>query len=137
MSLLVDTSVWSLALRRDAEQAVPEVAALRQALLGADQVFTTGLVLQELLQGFAGPKARDQLVERLSALAFIQPEREDHIEAAEVRNACRRRGVQVGTIDALLIQLCRRHDLVLLTTDNDFHAAARYVEFRLWSQLDA
>jgi hypothetical protein len=41
---------------------VPEVAALRGALLGGDQVFTTGLVLQELLQGFAGPKARAQIV---------------------------------------------------------------------------
>lgn len=130
--MLVDTSVWSLALRRDAEQTAPEVEALRHALLGTDQVFTTGLVLQELLQGFAGPKARAQLVERLSALAFLQPEREDHIEAAEVRNSCRRRGVQVGTIDALLIQLCRRHDLTLLTTDQDFHAAAKHVEFRLW-----
>jgi hypothetical protein len=133
VSLLVDTSVWSLALRRDAELAAPEVAAFRDALLGSDQVFTTGLILQELLQGFAGPKARAQLVERISALAFLQPDREDHIEAAEVRNSCRRRGVQVGTIDALLIQLCRRHDLVLLSTDQDFQAAARHVEFRLWA----
>ena len=131
--MLVDTSVWSLALRRDAEPSEPEVAALRAALLGADQVFTTGLILQELLQGFAGPKARAHLVERLSALAFLQPEREDHIEAAEVRNACRRHGVQVGTIDALLIQLCRRHDLVLLSTDQDFQAAAKHIEFRLWT----
>ena len=133
MSLLVDTSVWSLALRRDTEQAAPEVSALRDALLGADQVFTTGLVLQELLQGFAGPQARSQLVERLGALAFLQPDREDHIEAAELRNSCRRRGVQVGTIDALLIQLCRRHDLVLLSTDQDFQAAAKHVDYRLWT----
>lgn len=137
MSLLVDTSVWSLALRRDVQQAdleaVPELAALRQALLGADQVFTTGLILQELLQGFAGPKARTQLIERFSALAFIQPNREDHIEGAELRNSCRRRGVQVGTIDALLIQLCRKHDLVLLSTDRDFRAAAKHVDFRLWA----
>ncbi|MCX8099107.1 MAG: PIN domain-containing protein [Casimicrobiaceae bacterium] len=105
MSLLVDTSVWSLALRRDAEHTAPHVSALRGALLGSDQVFTTGLILQELLQGFAGPKARAQLLERFSALAFLQPDRDDHIEAAEVRNACRRRGVQIGTIDALLIQL--------------------------------
>lgn len=101
--------------------------------MGADQVFTTGLVLQELLQGFSGPKARAQLVERLSALAFLQPDREDHIEAAQIRNSCRRHGVQVGTIDALIIQLCRRHDLVLLSTDRDFHAAARHVQFRLWA----
>jgi len=133
VSLLVDTSVWSLALRRDVEQSTPEVVALRQALLGTDQVFTTGLVLQELLQGFAGPKDRAQLVDRLSALAFLQPDKEDHIEAAEVRNSCRRCGVQVGTIDALLIQLCRRNDLTLLTTDQDLHAATKHVEFRLWS----
>jgi predicted nucleic acid-binding protein len=133
VSLLVDTSVWSLALRRDVPDAVPEVQTLRQALLGADQVFTTGLVLQELLQGFAGPKARQALVERLGALAFLQPSRDDHLEAAEVRNACRRRGVQIGTIDALLIQLCRRHDLVLLTTDGDFRLAVAHVEFKLWA----
>ena len=132
MSLLVDTSVWSLALRRDVEQSAPEVLALRHALLGGDQVFTTGLVLQELLQGFAGPKDRAQLVERLSALAFLQLVKDDHLEAVEVRNVCRRRGVHIGTIDALLIQLCLRNDLTLLTTDQDFRAAVKHVAFSLW-----
>lgn len=132
MSLLVDTSVWSLALRRDVEQSAPEVLALRHALLGADQVFTTGLILQELLQGFGGPKARTQLLERMAALAFLQPDRQDHIEAAEVRNRCRRCGVQMGTIDALLVQLCRRHELTLLSTDKDFDMASKHIEFSLW-----
>jgi predicted nucleic acid-binding protein len=133
VSLLVDTSAWSLAFRRDAEASTQTVEVLRSALEGADQVFTTGLVLQELLQGFAGPKARSQLIERFAALAFLQPDREDHIEAAEVRNTCRRNGVQIGTIDAVLIQLCLRHDLVLLSTDNDFRSASMHVKFRLWS----
>lgn len=110
------------------------MCALRSALLGTEQVFTTGLVLQEVLQGFAGPKNRDQLVERLSVLAFLQPDKQDHIAAADIRNACRRRGVQIGTIDALLIQLCQRYDLTLLTTDHDFHAASQHVEVRLWTQ---
>ncbi len=133
MSLLVDTSVWSLAFRRDVEAVLPEVKTLQHALEGADQVFTTGLVLQELLQGFAGPKARDQLIERFAALAFLQPDREDHIAAAEVRNTCRRHGVQIGTIDAVLIQLCLKHDLVLLSSDNDFRSAANHIKFRLWN----
>jgi hypothetical protein len=132
VSLLVDTSVWSLAFRRDGEGDAPEVGALKHALDGADQVLTTGLVLQELLQGFSGPKARSQLLERFAALGFIQPDRDDHIEAAEVRNSYRRHGVQVGTIDALLIQLCLKHDLVMLSTDNDFRAAAKHIKFRLW-----
>ena len=86
MSLLVDTSVWSLAFRRDGHPGLPEVGALRAALLGA-----------------------------------------------EIRNTCRRRGVQIGTIDALLIQLSQRYDLTLLTTDKDFHAAAQHVDVHLWT----
>ena len=132
MSLLVDTSVWSLAFRRDLATATPSVELLRSALEGADQVFTTGLVLQELLQGFSGPKARAQLIERFAALAFLQPDRHDHIEAAAIRNTCRRNGVQIGTIDAVLIQLCVRHDLVLLSADHDFRSASKHVKFRLW-----
>ena len=133
MSLLVDTSVWSLALRRDAELHVLEVVALRNALMGTDQVFSTGLVLQELLQGFAGPKARESILDRFTALAFIEPDRQDHVEAAEIRNICRRHGVQIGTIDALLVQLSRKHDLQLLTTDNDFRSARLHIDFNLWS----
>ena len=46
--------------------------------------------------------------------------------------AFRRDGVQVGTIDALLTQLCIRHDLTLLTTDNDFVRAASHCPLRVW-----
>jgi hypothetical protein len=100
-------------------------------------VVTTGLVLQELLQGFAGPKAAGAIVERFRSLAMIQPERQDHIAAAEVRNTCRRSGVQIGTIDALLIQLCGRHELTLLSTDKDFVHAASLVPFKLWRPMGA
>lgn len=132
MTLLVDTSVWSLALRRDGCVAAPEVRTLQDAIAGADTLVTTGLVLQELLQGFNGPRAAAAIIERFQALPIIAPDRQDHIAAAEVRNACRRAGAQIGTIDALLIQLCGRHDLTLLSTDQDFAHAARHVPFRLW-----
>lgn len=133
MSLLVDTSVWSLGLRRDVEAPVPQVQALREALLGDEVVVTTGLVLQELLQGFAGPSARSQIIEAFEALALIQPDRQDHIAAADLRNTCRRAGVQLGTIDALLTQLCLRHKLTLLTTDNDFVHAAKHCKLKVWN----
>ena len=132
MTLLVDTSVWSLALRRDGSAEAREVIALREALNGADAVVTTGLVLQELLQGFSGPRDKVAVIERFGALPLIQPDRQDHIAAAEVRNLCRRNGVQVGTIDALLMQLCGRFELTLLSTDKDFANAAPYIPFKLW-----
>ena len=133
MNLLVDTSVWSLAFRRDGGETGPQVAALREALGGGTLVVTTGFIIQELLQGFAGPRDRERLLERLAALTFVHPDLDDHVAAAEVRNACRRKGVQVRTIDALIVQLCRRHALELLTTDGDFAAAREHVAFRLWS----
>lgn len=86
MTLLVDTIVWSLARRRDQDAAVAQVAALRAALEGDDIVVTTGLVLQELLQGFAGPKARNDIIERFAALPIVTPDRQDHIDAAALRN---------------------------------------------------
>lgn len=61
------------------------------------------------------------------------PDREDHVRAAEVRNACRREGLQIGTIDALLAELCIRHDLVMLTTDADFPRVARLHDLRVWT----
>jgi predicted nucleic acid-binding protein len=133
MTLLVDTSVWSLAFRRDAPVFGPEVLALHRAIDGGDSIVTTGLVLQELLQGFAGPRARDDIVQRFAALPLLVPDRQDYIDAAHMRNHCRRAGVQIGTIDALLGQLCIRHDLTLLTTDADFTLAARHCSLRVWS----
>ena len=91
MNVFVDTSVWSLALRRDSIGESPEVAALTRCLDTGDDLFTTGLVLQELLQGFRGPRARDTIVERFASLPFVQPERLDHVAAADLRNDCRRR----------------------------------------------
>lgn len=130
----MDTSIWSIALRRDLPNRSQEVGALIHALESGEALFTTGLVLQELLQGFAGPKNRAQIVDRFSALPLIVPDREDHIHAAELRNHCRRKGVQIGTIDALLAQLCIRHDLTMLTADRDFMRVAKHSGLKLWTQ---
>ena len=129
--ILVDTSVWSLALRRDRPSSHPEVVRLTESLEVGEEVFTTGLVIQELLQGFEGPRAWQAIIERLSILPQIVPTFDDHIAAAELRNKCRRKGVQVGTIDALLAQLCIRHELALLTTDRDFERLSTLAPLRL------
>ena len=134
MNLFVDTSVWSLAFRRDRTSSAPEVRALRDGLEGGDSIVTTGLILQELLQGFTGPRARKDIIDRFVALPLLPPDRQDHIDAAELRNGCRRAGLQIGTIDALIAQLCIRHQLTLLTTDNDFILAAAHCPLRVWRQ---
>ena len=132
MSLFVDTSVWSLAFRRDPPDVGAQVMKLKQVLEEGDTILTTGLVLQELLQGFSGPKARILILEHFSAVPLLAPDRDDYIEAATLRNTCRRAGVQAGTIDVLIAQLCIRHNLTLLSTDRDFENIAKHSELRVW-----
>jgi hypothetical protein len=134
LSLFVDTSVWSLALRRDSLSSSTEVRTLVRSIETGETILTTGLVLQELLQGFSGPKAREQILDRFSAIPLLAPDRDDHIEAAELRNRCRRAGIQVGTIDALLAELCIRHELTMLTTDNDFTHIANHCALKVWKE---
>ena len=133
MSYLVDTSVWSLALRRDVPDTTREVTELKRALEAGDEILVTGLVLQELLQGFNRPKAYRQIIEYFSVLPFIIPEREDYINAADLRNLCRKKGIQTGTIDALLASLCIERDIKILTTDKDFSQIARVSSLAVWS----
>lgn len=136
MTVLVDTSVWSLALRRDTPPNSPAVAQLSTALT-SDLVVTTGLIFQELLQGFLPNPTRTDIRRRFATLAYVQPTRDDHVAAAELRNACRRAGVQLGTIDALIAQLCISHNLELLSTDGDFVHAAQHCPLRLWSDPES
>lgn len=99
--LLVDTSVWSLALRRRRPVASPHVDRFRQSLTDGD-VILTGIVMQELLQGMNEGPTKDGVVAELGKLSLLVPERADHRTAAEVYTSCRSKGVQVGTVDALL-----------------------------------
>jgi predicted nucleic acid-binding protein len=55
------------------------------------------------------------------------------VEAAELRNKCRRGGIQIGTVDALLAQLCLHHDLTTLTTDRDFRNIGGHCALKLWT----
>jgi len=137
MALLVDTSVWSLAYRRDTPPDLPEVEALRRVLTSGDGVVTTGMILLELLRGFVPAKAQNTIRTAFDVLEFIGPTRDDYVGAASVGNACRRAGVRLGSVDALIAQLTIAGDHTPLTTDEDFHRAARHVDLRVWQSRAA
>lgn len=137
MALLVDTDVWSLAYRRDTPPRVPEVAALRSALAGGDLVVSTGMILLELLRGFVPQQAQDTIRAAFDALDFLEPTRSDYADAAGIANTCRRAGVQLGSVDALITQLALAGGHLLLTTDQDFHRAAQYVDLQVWRPAQA
>ena len=133
MTLLVDTSVWSLAFRRDAPPDDARVRALRDALGGGEAVASTGLILTEVLRGALPPGVRDVIRERFSYLDLVEPTFSDYEQAAAIANACRGHGVQLGTVDAVIAQLAISRELTLLSADRDFEHAARFLPLQLWS----
>ena len=133
MTVFVDTSVFWLAWRRDAPADLPQIERFAEALQ-AGEVVATGIVLQELLQGFAGAKAAQAITERFAAIPLVVPTRDDHLSAATLRNHCRQAGIQIGTIDALLAQLCIARELTMLTADADFQLIAGRSSLQVWNQ---
>jgi predicted nucleic acid-binding protein len=130
VSVLVDTSVWSLALRRDRPPASREVEALRAAVERGD-VCLTGLILQEVLQGFPSAGRTRRLAEHLAPFPILALHRGDYVYAAEIRNKCRAKGLTVSTVDAQIAAAAINHRCRLLTADRDFDAIARHFPLRL------
>lgn len=131
MSLVVDTSVWSLAVRRDVPPDCREVGKLREALEEGEDILLIGVILQEVLQGCRHPEQNRRLRIYFAPFSLLAHSREDFEDAAELRNACRRKGVQVGTVDALIAATCMSRHLPLLSTDAGFRRIADHYPLAL------
>jgi hypothetical protein len=129
VSVLVDTSVWSLALRRDRPAPGREIETLR-AVIEAGDACLLGVILQEVLQGFPSPDRTRRLVAHLAPFPLLTLYRGDYVFAAEIRNKCRGKGVQVSTVDAEIAAAAINHRCSLLTTDADFRSIARHFPLR-------
>ncbi len=129
MSVLVDTSVWSMALRRDRPAPSRELEALRAAV-EAGNVCLLGVILQEVLQGFPSLERTRRLVEHLSPFPLLSMHRGDYVYAAEIRKRCRSKGLAISTIDAQIAAATINHRCALLTVDRDFVAVASLFPLR-------
>jgi predicted nucleic acid-binding protein len=134
MDALVDTSVWSLALRRrpehqsSAEQhAVAELAELTND----GRVRIIGLIRQELLSGVRTAAQYEKLRLNLREFSDEPIDTSDYEGAAKVTNSCMSRGIAASLADALMCQIAMARRLSILTVDPDFSNYARVVPIRL------
>jgi predicted nucleic acid-binding protein len=130
VNVLVDTSVWSTALRRAAPHPGPEEGELRE-LITEGRVVMIGAVRQELLSGIRTAEQFKKLRERLRAFPDLAVDTADHEEAAACFNRCRSRGVQGSNTDFLICALALRRDVPILTTDRDFTRFAALLPIKL------
>ena len=134
MSVLVDTPVWSLALRRRAHHLGPSerrhVDEWR-ALVADGRARLTGFIRQEVLSGIRDGRHFERLRERLDAFDDVAADTADHERAAAFFNLCRGKGISPGAIDVLICAVAARHDLAIFTTDADFTRYAAVLPLRL------
>lgn len=135
MRVLVDTNVWSLALRRQpsslsrVEEAHAEALAV---LIREGRVVVVGLVRQELLSGVGDPRRFAELRDRFAAFSDEPLHTADHVRAAEMSNLCRSRGVQSAAIDILLCAVAERLSAAIFTVDTAFEAYSRHLPLELF-----
>ncbi|MBM4122849.1 MAG: PIN domain-containing protein [Nitrospira sp.] len=132
VNLVVDTSVWSLILRRPrVDETHPLVRAFRAHVAADDGIFLVGNILQELLDGLRDKKNFDRLKRLLEPFPLVPLERDTYIEAAVLRQRCRTKGVQASAVDCLIAAACIQHGFPLLTADRDFSYIAKHSELAL------
>jgi predicted nucleic acid-binding protein len=129
MKVLVDTSVWSLALRRRAP-AHPAVNELRR-LVSDGRAAIVGPVRQELLSGIRDRAVFERLRDHLRAFPDEPITSADYERAADCFNRCRTKGIQGSNTDLLLCAVAERYRFPILTTDEDFSRFGRVLPLRL------
>lgn len=134
MSVLVDTTIWSLALRRRTRDLNHRERLLVQewaSLVEAGQVLLIGPIRQEILSGIRRESEFLAVRTRLSAFGCIEILPEDYDQAAAFFNACRGKGFAGTAIDLLICAVAARADAPIFTTDEDFVRYAELLPIRL------
>ena len=126
MKVIVDTCVWSLALRRRQQNNDTITEKLRD-LINDGRVVLLGIVRQEILSGIKYQEQFEKLRENLRAFPNLLLDAEDYELAAEYFNICRRRGIQGANTDFLICATANRRNYEIFTTDQDFIGFSQYL----------
>jgi predicted nucleic acid-binding protein len=132
--VLVDTNIWSLALRRDkahlSESESEQVAALRELILeGLARII--GPIRQELLSGIREPTQFQRVRDELRAFPDEVLAPSDYEQAAHWSNECRRRGIAGSGVDFLICSVAIARGWQIFTLDADFRTISKIVPIQL------
>ncbi len=135
MTVLVDTTVWSLALRRRSHQLSPLERRLVEhwaELVISGQAVLAGPIRQEVLSGIRSPEVFEALREKLSPFRYLEALPEDYDQAAQFFNLCRSKGVTGSHVDMLLCAITYRYGVPIFSTDGDFPLYAPHLPIHLY-----
>lgn len=130
MKILVDTCIWSLALRRGVRRRDPCVDELR-SLIQDHRVQMIGPIRQEILSGVRSESQFNNLERHLASFPDLPILDKDYVKAAKYFNLCRSQGIQGSNTDFLICAVAVRNKLLIFTIDKDFESFAEHVPILL------
>ena len=132
MNILVDTSVWSLALRKKKlTKAEQKIVNEFKEIIHELRVAIIGPIRQELLSGISNEQKFVLLKEKLRSFEDLFINSNDYELAAEISNKCRINGIQGSHTDFLICAVALNNNLSIFTTDKDFSNYERYTDIKL------
>jgi len=132
MKIIVDTCVWSLALRRNELRHNHHLIAELSELISEVRVQLIGPIRQELLSGIKSKAHFNKLKKHLSAFPDIPLVSDDFELAAEFFNLARSKGIQGSNTDFIICSLAHTHNMSIFTTDKDFVSYASVLPIKLY-----
>ena len=130
MKVLVDTPIWSYALRTRNEKYQYEIKKLT-SLIRDQRALIIGPIRQEILSGYSDIRKFKRLKEKLSFFENSPIQDSDYELAAEMCNQCRKKGIQGSHIDFLICAVANRLDVSIFTTDKDFFHYRKILSIKL------
>lgn len=130
MRVVVDTNIWSLALRRTGSSI--KHRELLSTLIEKGLVVMLGPIRQEILSGIKSKEQYNILKNYLSEFPDFNITTPDYEKAAEFFNSCRSKGIQGSNTDFLICSVALRNDLIIYTMDNDFKNYSKVINIKLY-----
>ena len=133
MKVLVDTSVWSSAFRKNTQDFSQTLEELKE-LINELRIVIIGPIRQELLSGISEIEKYNQIKEKLSYFEDLHLETEYFELAAHLSNTCRKNGVQGSHTDFLICSVAMKNGFAIFTTDKGFENYSKYIDIQLYKK---
>ncbi|MBA4368452.1 MAG: PIN domain nuclease [Desulfobacterium sp.] len=132
MKVLVDTPIWSYALRSQSKEFQSKINSLT-SLIRDQRVIIIGPIRQEILSGYSDFHKYQIIKEKLSFFENTPILDIDYLTAAEYSNKCRKKGIQGSHIDFLICAVANRINIPIFTNDKDFEHYQTTISIKLFS----
>ena len=132
MKVIIDTSIWSLALRREKSQDISILGEL-ESLINDFRIQLIGPIRQELLSGIKSENQFKKLKTYLRSFPEYQFQSDDFELAAQFFNQCRSKGIQGSNTDFLICAIAVNNNWQIYTSDQDFLYFQKIIPIQLYN----